>query len=420
MIFHVDGNSFYASCERVFRPDLARAPIAVLSNNDGVIIALNDECRALGIQRGDVYYKVKKRLHVLGVAVFSSNYTLYADMCARMNDIYARYALDVEMYSIDESFLFFPAMRDCEYQDTALSLRDAVRKETGIPVSIGIAPTKTLAKVCNKLAKRTGGVFCWQAHEAAEQDKILRDFPVSAVWGIGRSKAKFLARYNIGTAFDLKNYSLEQAKKYLSVTGVHTVRELNGIPQIEQKTVKTRQSVMCSQSFAGAVYDIEKISAALSDFTQESVKRLRDEKLTCRYVSVFLREARERPYHFTHNASCGLRSPTSYLPDILGAALDLLRSLYKSGTGYHKTLVLLTGLEKQGGAQIELFEDNAAREKKNLAMNTFDAINRRYGRNALHTAVSDLAKKDALQWRMRREMVSPAYTTKLSDVPRVG
>jgi DNA polymerase V len=416
MIFHVDGNSFYASCERVFRPDLSHAPIAVLSNNDGIIISLNDECRALGIERGEVYHKIKKCLKDLGVAVFSSNYTLYADICVRMNNIYARYAIDVEMYSIDESFLFFPPMKNEEYRELAFEIKGALKKETGIPVSIGAAPTKTLAKVCNKFAKSEGGVCLWWE---CDQDGKLREFPASSVWGVGRSKAKFLERNQIVTALDLKNYPLFLAKKYLSITGFYTVRELNGFSHIEQKAVKTRQSVMCSQSFSGVVFDFERIAGALSDFTQESVKRLRDEKLTCRHVAVFLRDAGGKRYHFTHNAICELLRPTSYLPDILKAALELLHSLYCENVGYHKVLVLLTGLERQNRAQSELFDDDVFGAKKKLAMNAFDEINRRYGRNALHTAVSDLGKQDKSKWRMRREMVSPAYTTKLSDVPSV-
>ena len=157
MIMHIDGNSFYAACERVFRPDLRHSPIAVLSNNDGIIVALNAECKALGYKRGDVFFKARDKMEDQGVKVFSSNYTLYADMSSRMNLIYNRYAPEVEAYSIDESFLFYPGWNNADFSEIALDIKQAVTKETGIPVSVGIAPTKTLAKMCNKLAKKRGG-----------------------------------------------------------------------------------------------------------------------------------------------------------------------------------------------------------------------------------------------------------------------
>jgi len=180
MIMHIDGNSFYAACERVYRPDLAKSPIAVLSNNDGIIIALNAECKALGFKRGDVFFENKSRLEKNGVVIFSSNYTLYADLSARMNLIYNRYAPDVEMYSIDESFLFFPSWANTDYSELGMEIKETVTKETGIPVSVGIAPTKTLAKLCNKLAKKRGGVCCWNK---LDQDEELGNYPAGDIWG---------------------------------------------------------------------------------------------------------------------------------------------------------------------------------------------------------------------------------------------
>ena len=210
MIFHIDGNSFYAACERVFRPDLAHSPIAVLTNNDGIIIALNAECKALGFKRGDVFYENKHKLEKSGVVVFSSNYTLYADMSARMNLIYNRFAPDVEMYSIDESFLFFPDWNNTDYSELGHELKTTVTRDTGIPVSIGIAPNKTLAKMCNKLAKKRGGVCYWNQ---VNHDEELEKYPVEDIWGIGWSKAAFLKKQGITTALALKQYPLDKAKK---------------------------------------------------------------------------------------------------------------------------------------------------------------------------------------------------------------
>jgi DNA polymerase V len=435
MIFHADGNSFYASCERIFRPDLKNAPIAVLSNNDGIVIAANRECEALGFKRGSAFFKIRHQLEAAKVAVFSSNYTLYADISARINSVYSRYAEDVEMYSIDESFLFFPDWTNVDYKEIARAVKTAVEKEIGVPVSIGIAPTKTLAKLCNKLAKGprgTGqglqpceGIFDWAA---CDQEETLKGFPAGGVWGIGRAKKFFLRKYSVFTALDVKNFPLDKAKKYLSVTGFNTVRELNGIRCIDRVSVKPRQSVMCSQSFSKVVYDIDQIITALSDFTQEAVKRLRDEKLMCRYVTVFLVAVKARngqgEVHGRRNyktSSGELERATSYLPDILGRAVELLRTMYRGDEGYRKVLVLLAGLERENRAQPELFDNDEGREQKRRAMSTFDQINRRYGRKTLHIASSDLVKdgKEKSKWRMKREMMSPAYTTKLSDVPVV-
>lgn len=285
MIFHIDGNCFYASCERVFRPDLQHRPIAVLSNNDGIVIALNAECKALGFKRGDVFYQNKHRLEKCGVAVFSSNYTLYADMSARMNLIYGRYAPEIEAYSIDESFLFFPDWRNVDYAEIGIDIKNTVYKETGIPVSVGIAPSKTLAKMCNKLAKNRGGVFDWNT---ANHDEELGKYAVGDIWGIGEAKAALLKRKGINTALSLKNYPLDKAKKFLTITGVKTIQDLNGIMAVDKIEEAPRQVVMVSRSFRSPVFELGDIIAALAEYTQEAVSRMRADKLGCRFVSVYI------------------------------------------------------------------------------------------------------------------------------------
>ena len=206
MIMHIDGNSFYAACERVFRPDLQHSPIAVLSNNDGIIVALNAECKALGYKRGDVFFKVKDLMLKQGVAVFSSNYTLYSDMSARMNVIYSRFTPDVELYSIDESFLFFPDWNNAGYSEIAQDIKETVTRETGIPVSVGIAPSKTLAKMCNKLAKKNpSGVFDWNV---INQDEALRNYPVEDIWGWDLQKRRFSLQLPYPSAYLLSKNTI--------------------------------------------------------------------------------------------------------------------------------------------------------------------------------------------------------------------
>ena len=424
MIFHIDGNSFYAACERVFRPDLAHSPIAVLTNNDGIIIALNAECKALGFKRGDVFFENREKLKKCGAAVFSSNYTLYADMSARMNLIYNRFAPDVEMYSIDESFLFFPSWKNTDYSELGQELKQTVTRETGIPVSIGIAPNKTLAKMCNKLAKKRGGVFDWNT---ADQDGELGKYPAGDIWGIGWSKTAFLKKQGITTALDLKHYPLERAKKHLTVTGFRTVQELNGIRAIDKVEEASRQVVMVSRSFRAAVYELDDIITALAEYTQEAVKRMRAEKLSCKYVSVYLMtNAWANGEQYFNQCSAELPYLSAYLPEIQAAANELLKRIYRPSYKYRKVMVALAGLGHDENRQLDLFDTAYNyRKQREPIMQVFDAINDTYGRGTLKLACGLNKMKnekltinnEAALWEMKREYLSPRYTTKIEDIP---
>ena len=417
MIFHIDGNSFYASCERVFRPDLYRSPIAVLSNNDGIVVALNAECKALGFKRTDVFCKVKHKMEKYKVHVFSSNYTLYADISARMNLIYNRFAPDVEVYSIDESFLFFPDWKNADYTEIANDLKNAVTIETGIPVSIGVAPSKTLAKMCNKLAKRHDGICNWLR---LNQDEELANYPAGSVWGIGYSKEATLKRHGIKTALDLKHCPLHKAQKLLSITGVRTVQELNGLPAISITEDAPRQVVSVSRSFGSAVFDIDHIAIALAEYTQEAVKRIRSEKLLCRYVSVFLMtNAFAEGSQYSNQITAELPCPSSHLPEITTAANQLLKQIYRAGYKYHKVMIGLTGLVTDNNPQQELFEETCSRSKLNEpVMKAFDKINDRYGRGTIKLARSISQTPAGISpTTVKREHLSPRYTTHIREIP---
>ncbi|MCL1928129.1 MAG: Y-family DNA polymerase [Treponema sp.] len=430
MIFHIDGNSFYAACERVFRPDLVHSPIAVLTNNDGIIIALNAECKALGFKRGDVFFEVKEKLEKSGVSVFSSNYTLYADMSARMNLIYNRFAPDVEVYSIDESFLFFPDWNNTDYSELGHEVKTAVTRETGIPVSIGIAPNKVLAKMCNKLAKRQGGsaagegVYDWAR---VDQDEELGKYPVDDIWGIGWSKAAFLKKQGVTTALALKHYPLEKAKKHMTITGMRIVQELNGIKAIDRIEEAPRQVVMVSKSFHKPVYELNNIIAALAEYTQEAVKRIRAENLSCRFVSVYLMtNAYAQGEQYFNQCSAELPYLSAYLPEIQAAANELLKRIFRPNYKYRKVMVGLTGLEFDKNSQLDLFNIGLNRKIiKEPLMQAFDAINDRYGSGTikLGCALSKMNKEQRANnneaWRMKRGCLSPKYTTNIREIPRV-
>jgi DNA polymerase V len=416
----VDGDSFYASCERLFRPDLRDRPIAVLTNNDGLIIALDRRCKELGFKRGDIYYQIKGQLEAAHVAVFSSNYTLYADISARINTIYNRYAPEVEFYSIDESFLFFPDWNNGDYTAIGHAIRKAVKTEIGVPVCAGIAPNKTLAKLCNKLAKNQGGVCEWSG---LDQEKMLALFPVGDIWGIGRHKAKFLIAHGIKTALDLKNYPLDAAKKNLSLTGFKIVQELNGKRAIDRIEHEARQSISVSRSFSGAVYEEHYLIGALAEYTQEAVKRLREDGLICKYIAVFvMTNPHSGDKQYFNNATAELSKPTSYFPHILSCAQSLLKKIFREGYRYRKVMIALNGLVKSADKEPDLFDDNDLDEKHERLMRVFDSINTKYGRGTLRmesSALHDNTTDDEFApWQMKRAFLSPAYTTKFSDIPK--
>lgn len=415
MIFHVDANSFYASCERLFRPDLAGKPILVLSNNDGIVIALNDEAKASGFRRGDAWFKISAEAARKGVTVFSSNYTLYADISARLATIYNRLCPEVEIYSIDESFLYYPDWKCPDFAGVGRRLRNTALREVGMPVSVGIAPTRTLAKLCNKLAKKRGGVLAW---EELDQEAELAAYPAGDVWGIGWSKTKFLARYGIRTALDLKNYPLYLAKKNLTINGMRTVQELNGIPAIDSVTREKRQNICSSKSFAEPVYSLAELEEALAAYVHEAVRRLREQRSAARYVSVYLMTNPwdEGGPQFCNQLSAALSRPTSFLPDILTVAEGLLRNLYRSGYRYRKVMINLLGLEEDEITQGDLFDTDDDRPRDKALMNCFDEVNGRYGRDTLRMGVTNPSPR---AWNMRRRFLSPAYTTDLTGIPEV-
>jgi DNA polymerase V len=428
MIFHIDANSFYASCECIFRPDLAGKPVAVLSNNDGITIALNQDCKRLGFTRGDAWFRMRNEYGLKGVSVFSSNYTLYADISRRLNLVYCSFCPDVEQYSIDESFLFFPDWRNAGFNSLASEIRQTVLQQIHIPVSIGMAPTKTLAKLCNKLAKERGGICNWND---LDQDRILSEYPVKDLWGIGKAKAAVLVRYGVKTVFDLKYFPLDKAKKLLTITGFRTVQELHGIRALDETELSCRQNITTSRSFAHGVTGIAEIETALAEYTQLAVTRMRQEDSACKIVSVYLMTARayceaDKEKEYYNSAAAQLPHSTSYLPDILSIAKDLLHSIYRRNYLYRKVMINLLFLEPDKTSQPEMFreEEYAAEDRKKALMAACDKICEKYGRGTIHPAVrnqvTDIQKCGiAADWIMGRKFLSPEYTTKFSDIPGV-
>lgn len=417
MIMHADGNSFYASCEQIYRPDLRGKPVAVLSNNDGVIIALNKEAKNCGIKRGDPYFKVRNLCQVGNVTVFSSNYTLYADISKRITSIYSEYAPDIEEYSIDESFLFFNKCNFSkeDWHKLGVELKQRIYKEVGMPICVGIAPTKTLAKLYNKNAKYHNGVF---VYDKSEVDKLLESTPCENIWGIGRSRAKTLELHGIKNGLSLKKMQLSEAKKLLTSQGFATVQELNGISSIDKITRTQKDVITSSRQFSKKVYDIKTLECALVQYTELAVERLRQQNSECKAVCIHISTCNyystNSSLQYSNGAFVELPRLTSYTPDIVECARAILPHLYREGYGFKSILVTLMEIYP-AAYQGELWIDPKEDIKKRNLMQSVDSISKVYGRGMI-----TLAKGfEQTGWEMKRDFLSPCYTTRYSDFPKV-
>ena len=419
MIFHADGNAFYASAEQIFRPDLRGKPVVVLSNNDGIIIALNREAKALGLVRGDPYFKVVHKCSVNGVAVFSSNYTLYADISRRITSIYLEYAPVIEEYSIDESFLFFD---DCnlsqeDWQEIGWELKRRVLKEVGMPICVGAAPTKTLAKLYNKRAKEHGGVFVYSPQDV---DGLLESTEVGTIWNVGPASVHTLHRLGIYNALQLKNMDLALAKKKLTVRGFNTVMELRGKRMIDRIEKERKDVVTSSRQFGRKVYELKELECAVLEYASLAVERLRQQQCECGMVCVCLSTCSyshplDSPMQsYSNSAVCRTYRMTSYTPEIGECAIACLRHIYRKGYGYRTVMVTLMDLQTEA-MQNELFIDPRQDRKKRQFMKALDQVNGRCGWDALQLAGA--VAQDG--WQMRRNFLSPNYTTRLADIPKI-
>ena len=342
----VDCNNFYASCERVFRPDLRGKPIVVLSNNDGNIIARSKEAKALGIAMGEPYFKAKPLLKKYNVQVFSSNYTLYGDMSRRVMDVLQQVEPDLEIYSIDEAFISLPGGKCFNRIRRGRYIRAVVQQYTGIPVSIGFASTKTLAKLANRIAKKESlhkGVFDLTDHD--DIDKLLATIKVEDIWGIGRQHTKKLNTQKIVTARDLKYADDGWIRKHLTVTGLRTVWELRGIPCVSlDKAPAPKKGIITSKSFGRPVTSIKELSEAVTTYISRAAEKLRSQHSIASSVSVFIATNRFKPEkpQYSNSLMLSLPGPTSSTPILIRQALRCLRKIYKPGYEYKKAGVMLT------------------------------------------------------------------------------
>lgn len=415
----VDVNSFYASCETVFRPDLRGKPVIVLSNNDGCVIARSAEVKALKIPMGAPYFKLKEVIREHNIQVFSSNYALYGDMSSRVMTLLEEMAPAVEIYSIDEAFMDLTGVRNCRIlEDYGREIRARVKQNTHLTVGVGIAQTKTLAKLANHAAKKwtkTGGVL--DLSNVERQRKLMALVPVEEVWGVGRRISKKLNTMGIVTAKDLSEQSTSLIRKHFNVVLERTVRELQGESCLElEEFAPTKQQIVCSRSFGSRITEYWDMRQAVCAYAERAAEKLRTERQYCRQVGVFVRTSPHgvgEPF-YGNQMSGRLLTPSNDTRDIVRVAMDMLDHIWREGYRYMKAGVVLGDFFSQGVAQLNLFDEFKPRANSEALMRVVDGLNQS-GKGKLWFAGQGIEKA----WSMKREMLSPAYTTRYTDLPIV-
>jgi DNA polymerase V len=405
----IDCNSFYASCERVFRPDLQRTPIVVLSNNDGCVIARSADAKPF-VKMGALLHEIRGDLKRHGIVAFSSNYALYGDISERVMSVLEARLPAIEVYSIDEAFADLSGMPE-SLESLARSLQNEIKQKTGIPVGIGIAGTKTLAKLANHAAKRwqrqTGGVV--DLRDPVRRDKLLKALPVESVWGIGKRMQVHLNALGIKTAWDLASSDAWALRKRFNVIVEKTARELRGTACLElEEAAPAKQEICCSRSFGKRLQTVEPIQEAVTAFATRAAEKLRQQHSLCRQISVSLRTGMFNPNEakYANGLLCQLPYPTDDTRLIIAAAHEGIGRLYREGFSYAKAQVLLLDLCRRDEYTQDLFAPEQSIRTERL-MSTLDAINNRWGRGTLQPG--RITKPT--EWAMRRDMLSPAYTT---------
>ncbi|MEQ9617744.1 MAG: Y-family DNA polymerase [Deltaproteobacteria bacterium] len=413
----VDCNNFYVSCERVFNPGLNGRPVIVLSNNDGCAVALSEEAKQF-VSMGAPIFKFMGIVKKHNIHLYSSNYTLYADMSHRVHEVLSQFSPHIENYSIDESFLSLDGFGKTNLTAYGREIRAEVLRWTGIPVSVGIGPTKTLAKIANKLAKKNKmcqGVLDITDHPRL--DDFLASVEVEDVWGVGWQYTKLLSRHGIKTAHDLKNAYDGFIRKNMTVQGLRTVWELRGQSCIDlEEAIPDKKEIVSSRSFGKDVEDYTEVSEAIATYATRAAEKLRAQKSICDHISVWIETNRFKPENpqYSNIMSCRLPEPTAYTPMLIKYALHLLSKIYRKGYAYKKAGVALMNLAPACEVQQNLFTkfDHSGHKRLTDAM---DKINTQWGRETVRSGASGYERP----WGMRRARISNRYTTRWDELVTV-
>ena len=413
----VDCNNFYASCERVFRPDLNDKPVAVLSNNDGCVIARSNEIKALGIPMGAPAFKFKDVFEKNNVHVFSANFALYGDFSSRIMTILSEFTPEMEIYSIDEAFLKFDGFKYVDLQDYGEQIRKKVLKSTGIPVSIGFAKTKALAKVATRVAKkfqeRTNGVYIIDNEE--KRIKALKWIKVGDVWGIGRKHAKRLNDIGIKTAFQFIGINNSWIKKHMAVVGIRMKKELLGESTLEMEHQSSKKSIATTRTFDKNLTELEPIKERVITFAVTCSEKLRKQKSECNSIMIFLHSNYHRKDlpQYMKNIVLKLPYPTNSAIELAKFAVKGLEKIFVKGYSYKKAGVILLDFTPDNPQQMSIFENSDPRHKK--LMKVMDNLNNSLGNKKIKLAAQDLDRT----WKMNQEKLSPRYTTKFDEIIKI-
>jgi len=414
----VDGNNFYASCERVFRPDLIGKPIVVLSNNDGCVIARSNEAKSLGIPMAAPAYKYDKMFKENNVTVFSANFSLYGDMSHRIMAILSEYSPEVEVYSIDEAFLKLSGFEYVDMNEYGLEIQRKVTKWTGIPISIGIAPTKALAKVANRIAKkfpeRTKNVYVIDSEE--KRLKALKWLKVEDIWGIGRRHSKRLKAQNVFTAYQFTQLSDAWVKKNFSIVELRLKLDLQGIPTLDIEHFQNKKSIACTRTFETNYTQLEQLKERISVFAVSCAEKLRKQKSACNSMMVFIYSNYHRKDLPQNNRNIIIKLPYASNSNIelSNFAIEALEKIFKAGFYYKRAGVVVMDLVAENQVQLKLFDNSNPKHKP--LMKVIDKINNTYGPQKIRLGLHDLSRI----WKMRQENLSPHYTTDIEEIMTIN
>lgn len=425
MVGLIDCDNFFCSCERVFRPDLAKTPLVVLSNNDGCVVARSKEAKALGVPEGMPYYQLREQYPDSGIVAFSSNYALYGDMSARIVSILRREVPDVIQYSIDEAFLNLDGMDHMDLHLWGEQLCRKILKWTGMPVSLGIAPTNTLAKMASKYAKKYPGYNkCCLIGTDEQREKALKLFPVGDVWGIGRRISRNLEYIGVTTAHDFALLPREFVRRKFHVTGERTWRELHGIPSISVDGLDavSKKTIVTSRSFPGMISDLGEMQSHVANYAARCAVKLRRQNSVCAMVTAFIMSNHFRPDLPQHDAEAAysFSTPTNTTGEIVSAALRVLEVIFRPEVPYKRAGIMVSGISSADTLQPDLFEYDPERSRKlGQISSALDKINGRLGADTVMLASQQYRDRGAdgksikFVNAIRRAMKSPDYTTSL-------
>lgn len=413
----VDCNNFFVSCEKVFQPQFQGRPVVVLSNNDGCVVSRSNEAKKLGIPMGAPIYKYKSLVEQHNIKLFSANFPLYGDLSNRVMQILLGASYDVQIYSIDEAFLDLTALHsDLTAYTTAL--RQKILKYTGIPVSIGIATSKTLAKIAAETVKHDPtSVGVLDLSHDAKLDRILSDLPVKQVWGIGWKLSEKLKTLGIYTALDLKHANLNWIKSQFSISVVRTILELQGVSCIDlHNEVSQSKSILTSRSFGSLVNNKQDLIEAVSSYACRAAEKLRAKDLTARFVTTFIHTNRFNNSYYANAFTYSLPESSSYNPTLIKFALKALQKIYRPQYSYKKAGIVFTGLVPKSETQLNLLYQGSNHQKEQLIMHTLDQINKRYGSRTIRQAVTGFTKP----WHLKQQHRSKRYTDSWDELLTVS